>query len=118
MDRITRRHALRLGVLGVTLLGTSRGVAQLAAAQLPTLAGDTEFFELYKGRWIRGILSLLGGVRVPRVFIDEVELHLMRMDTGRYTTPLNHYQTFGTPRGAARAAVDGLNGARLLPSHR
>jgi hypothetical protein len=34
-----------------------------------------------------------------------------------FTTSVNHYQTYATPRRAAGAAVVSLNGARLLPMH-
>lgn len=36
MAQITRRQALRLGLIGLTLVGTSTGVAQLAAARTGT----------------------------------------------------------------------------------
>jgi hypothetical protein len=108
-----RRQALRVGVLGLTLLGTSTGVAQLAAAR-PVPLSVGELTEIYLGRRIR----IRPDLPVPRVFIDDVELHVMLLDTGAYTTQLNHYQTFSTPLLAARAAVEGLRGARLLPFHR
>lgn len=108
-----RRQALRVGVLGLTLLGTSTGVAQLAAARSVPLTGG-ELIEVYRGRRIR----VRPDLPLPRMFIDDVELHGMLLDTGGYTTHLNHYQTFRTPLLAARAAVDGLRGARLLPFHR
>lgn len=108
-----RRQALRLGVLGLTLVGTSTGVAQLADARSAVRRGEDDFLELYRGRRIRGI----PGAR-PRAFVDDVELHLMRMGALGFTTPLNHYQTFLTPYRATRAAVDSLHGARLLPFHR
>jgi hypothetical protein len=116
MIDLDRRQVLRLGVLGLSLLGTSTGVAQLATAR-PAPLDDGAFAEVYRGRRIRGIGVLRGRLPLPRVFVDDVELHLMRLDTGHYSTALNHYQTFRTPRLAARAAVDGLNGARLLPQH-
>lgn len=116
MIDIGRRQVLRLGVLGATLLGTSTGVARLAAAG-PAPSGLLEdFAERYRGRWIRG-LPPLPGMPAPRVFVDDVELHVMVLAGGLLSTPLNHYQTFSTSRLAARAAVDSLNGARLLPFH-
>jgi hypothetical protein len=117
MTQITRRHALRLGLIGLTLVGTSTGAAQLAAARTVTPDLQTLFDEVYKGRHLLGILDLLGSLLVPRVFVDDVELHLMRVGSA-YTTPLNHYQMFDTPRLAGRAAINALNGARLLPFHR
>ncbi len=110
---MNRRQALRLGVIGLTLVGTSSGIAQLAEARSTAQGDEEDFRELYRGRRIRGIT----GAR-PRVFVDDVELHLMQMGPLGFTTPLNHYQTFRTPRRATRAAVDSLNGARLLPPHR
>jgi hypothetical protein len=116
MVTMDRRQALRVGVLGLTLLGTSAGVAQFAAAGPSQQDNEDKFAEFYRGRWIVGLpaLPLVG----PRVFIDDVQLHLMLLATGGYATHLNHYETFGTPRLAARAAVDGLYGAKLLPLHR
>lgn len=117
MVAIDRRQVLRLGGLALAVLGTSTGVARLAAVDAaPTPAGEL-FAELYRGRRIRAV-GLPGLAPGLRVFIDDVELHLMRLHTGGYTTPLNHYQAFRTPLAAARAAVHGLNGARLLPFHR
>jgi tyrosinase co-factor MelC1 len=113
MTTIDRRGVLRLGLLGLTALGTSVGVAQLAAARGPTPDPGSGFAELYRGRRIRGLPGLL-----PRVFVDDVELHLMPMGTAGYSTHVNHYQVFRTPRLAARAAVTALDGARLLPVHR
>lgn len=117
-----RRQALRIGVLGLTLLGTSTGVAQLAAARPARQDQGDKFAEVYRGRWIVGLPAL--PLLPPRVFVDDVELHLMRLGTGGtggtggYASHLNHYQTFRTPRLAARAAVDALYGASLLPFHR
>jgi hypothetical protein len=116
MAGIDRRQALRLGVLALTMIGTSTGVAQLATARSALPDDEVLFAEIYRKRWIRGIVELPG--LLPRVFVDDVELHLMRLDTGGLTTHLNHYQSFGTARLAARAAVDSLNGATLLPFHR
>jgi hypothetical protein len=47
--------------------------------------------------------------------IDGVELHVMVNANGAYLTMMNHYQGFASLREAARAAVDELNGAKLLP---
>jgi hypothetical protein len=40
----------------------------------------------------------------------------MRSGSG-FTTSVNHYQRYATPRQAGRAAVASLNGAQLLPMH-
>jgi hypothetical protein len=112
MMSMDRRQALRLGVLGLSLVGTSSGIARFADARPVSPSDEEDFLEIYKGRRIRGI----AGAR-PRVFVDDVELHLMRFGVLGFTTQLNHYQTFRTPYRTARAAVDSLNGARLLPFH-
>jgi hypothetical protein len=116
MAQITRRHALRLGLMGLTLVGTSTGVAQLADARPVTPDEQADFAEVYRGRRLRGTVAVRGAQPMPRVFVDDVQLHLMRVDVA-YTTQLNHYQVFSTPRLAARAAVRALNGAGLLPFH-
>ncbi len=116
MAPITRRHALRLGVIGLTLIGTSTGVAQLASARPSTTDEEIDFAETYRGRRVRGTLPGRGSARAPRVFVDDVEIHLMQDQTS-FTTQLNHYQEFSSPRLAARAAVRALNGAVPLPFH-
>lgn len=120
---IDRRGVLRLGALGLTMLGMSRVVAHLATAELPLDDAD-EFTEVYKGRRIRVTAGSrpAGGpsgrvAAPPRVFIDDAELHLISTAAG-YATAMNHYQTFRTARLAARAAVDGLRGASLLAVHK
>jgi hypothetical protein len=70
---------------------------------------------VYRGRTIRGYLPDLGGLLRPRLFIDDAELHVMTTRTGRYTSVLNHYQTFPDLRTTGHAAVDGLRGADLVP---
>jgi hypothetical protein len=49
------------------------------------------------------------------VFIDGVELHVMRNADGSWISVVSHYDPVPSPRAAARAAVDELQGARLLP---
>lgn len=47
--------------------------------------------------------------------VDGVELHVMRNADGTWISVVSHYDPVPTPRAAARAAVDELHGARLLP---
>lgn len=47
--------------------------------------------------------------------IDGDELHMMRNADGTWISVVNHYQTFATPRALARAAVNDLQGATLVP---
>lgn len=49
------------------------------------------------------------------MFVDGVELHVMRNADGTWISVVSHYDPVPTPRAAARAAVDELQGARLVP---
>jgi hypothetical protein len=113
---LDRRQVLRLGVLTATAVGTSTVVSRMVAAGAATTDDGTVFDEVFAGRQVRGRLERRGAQLVPAVYIDGVELHLMRSGSS-FTTSVNHYQTYATPRRAARAAVVSLNGAQLLPMH-
>ncbi|MEV5344026.1 tyrosinase cofactor, partial [Streptomyces sp. NPDC052676] len=82
-------------------------------------AAPASFDEVYKGRRIQGRPT--GGGHHQHhgggyaVFIDGVELHVMRNADGTWISVISHYDPVPTPRAAARAAVDELQGARLLP---
>lgn len=103
-------------MLTAAAVGTSTVVARLVDAG-PAAADDgTQFDEILAGRRIRGRLERRGARLAPAVYIDGVELHLMRSGPG-FTSSVNHYQTYATPRQAARAAAVSLNGARLLHTH-
>jgi Tyrosinase co-factor MelC1 len=110
---LDRRQALRLGVLTAAAVGTSTVVSRLADAGATAVDDGTQFDEILAGRRIRGRLERRGARLAPAVYIDGVELHLMRSGPG-FTTSVNHYQTYGTAREAAHAAVVSLNGAQLL----
>ncbi|WP_063753237.1 apotyrosinase chaperone MelC1, partial [Streptomyces resistomycificus] len=76
------------------------------------------FDEVYKGRRIVGRPSAGGGHHHGTgyaVFIDGVELHVMRNADGSWISVVSHYDPVATPRAAARAAVDELQGAALMP---
>ncbi|MFJ6982700.1 MULTISPECIES: tyrosinase family oxidase copper chaperone [unclassified Streptomyces] len=96
--------------------------------------GPAPFDEVYRGRRIRGGPSTGGGHHGGgpggdhgghhgggqpgggyAVFVDDVELHVMRNADGTWISVISHYDPVATPRAAARAAVDELQGARLLP---
>ncbi|WP_455353200.1 tyrosinase family oxidase copper chaperone [Streptomyces sp. SYSU K217416] len=49
------------------------------------------------------------------VLIDGKELHVMRNADGSWISVVNHYDTFDSRRDVARAAVDDLDGAALVP---
>jgi hypothetical protein len=76
------------------------------------------FDEVYQGRRIQGRPAAPGGHHHGAgyaVFVDGVELHLMRNADGTWISVVSHYDPVPTPRAAARAAVDELQGAALLP---
>ncbi|UUU19468.1 apotyrosinase chaperone MelC1 [Streptomyces sp. DSM 40750] len=119
MPDITRRHAL----------GAAVALAVTAGAPLTAAAADDHgdhgghdgpeaFDEVYRGRRIQGRPAEGGGHHhgaVYAVFVDGVELHVMRNADGSWISVVSHYSPVPNPRAAARAAVDELQGARLVP---
>ncbi|MDQ1042882.1 tyrosinase cofactor [Streptomyces sp. V4I2] len=80
------------------------------------------FFEVYKGRRIQGRPAAGGGHHHGTghgtghaVFVDGVELHVMRNADGSWISVVSHYDPVTIPRAGAHAAVDELQGAALLP---
>jgi Tyrosinase co-factor MelC1 len=110
---LDRRQVLRLGVLTAAAVGASTVVSRLADTGVAAADDGTQFDEILAGRRLRGRLERRGARMTPAVYIDGVELHLMRSGRG-FTTAVNHYQTYATARQAARAAAVSLNGAQLL----
>ncbi|ARH94461.1 MULTISPECIES: apotyrosinase chaperone MelC1 [Streptomyces] len=112
----------------------SAGAGRTAGHEMPD-----PFDEIYEGRHIEGWPaddegSHGGGRRGPGggaehragpagphegmdfvVRIDNDDLHVMRNADGTWVSLVNHYETFGTPRALARAAVRELKGADLVP---
>ncbi|MGW2687814.1 apotyrosinase chaperone MelC1 [Streptomyces sp. NPDC001414] len=136
MPALTRRRALT----AAAALAAAAGATTLTAAATSTAAHPQEgalepFDEVYKGRRIQGRPSStddmggtgghggmagMGGHHHGHgtgyaVFVDGVELHVMRNADGSWISVVSHYQPVRTPRAAARAAVDELQGAPLLP---
>ncbi|MFF9035714.1 tyrosinase cofactor [Streptomyces sp. NPDC014892] len=125
MPDITRRHAL----------GAAAALAATVGAPLTAAAADDHdshqdhgghdghqdlqpFDEVYRGRRIRGHATEGGGHHHGAgyvVFVDGAELHVMRNADGSWISVVSHYSPVPTPRAAARAAVDELQGARLVP---
>lgn len=112
---LSRRHLLTAAATGLAapLLGAARAPAKPQDGDHP-----------YKGRTISvGADDRAGGGApghppvhsAPPVSVDGDELHLMVNGDGSYTSVQLHHQAFPTVLGAARAAVDDLRGARLLP---
>ncbi|MEU2825667.1 tyrosinase family oxidase copper chaperone [Streptomyces bacillaris] len=139
----SRRILLRTGFTAVVAAGTTAVLIPLhdhrqdtapAPAQGPghAAAGAEEFAEMYRGREIRGGVSVLvpaagpgGGAHhaepVAEIRIDGRPLHVMRRADGTYLSDVTHYESFPTLRETARAAVDELGTARLAlpaPHHR
>ncbi|MFF8369902.1 tyrosinase family oxidase copper chaperone [Streptomyces lydicus] len=103
--------------------GASAGAGQTAGHEMPD-----PFDEIYEGRHIEGWPADAAGSREHRagaagphegmdfvVRIDNDDLHVMRNADGTWVSLVNHYETFGTPRALARAAVRELKGAGLVP---
>ncbi|MDF3145087.1 MULTISPECIES: tyrosinase cofactor [unclassified Streptomyces] len=119
MPELSRRRALT----AAAALATAAGVQTLTAPGASAAGHDhhapTSFDEVYKGRRIQGRPSAGGGHQHHgagyAVFVDGVELHVMRNADGSWISVVSHYDPVPTPRAAARAAVDELQGAALLP---
>ncbi|QKW06085.1 tyrosinase [Streptomyces sp. NA04227] len=139
-DRTRRRILLGSAV---ALVGAA-ALTPVALAVLPEDAepvgkdadGTLLFDEMYKGRRIEGRKTVgTGEAHGPgqgqghhghgghaghgdpgvRITVDGKELHVMRNADGTWVSVLNHYQVFDDLRDVARAAVDELDGAKLIP---
>ncbi|GAA3506231.1 tyrosinase cofactor [Streptomyces prasinosporus] len=121
MPELSRRRALTAAA-SLTAAAGARSVlapparaAEGAGHRHDSPAG---FDEVYRGRRIQGRLAAAGGHHHGpgyAVFVDGVELHVMRNADGSWISVVSHYDPVPTPRAAARAAVDELQGAPLLP---
>ncbi|WP_369194151.1 apotyrosinase chaperone MelC1 [Streptomyces djakartensis] len=120
MPELSRRRALT----AAAALATVTAAATLPAAGPAQAAGHHDdpgtFDEVYKGRRIQGRPGGGSGHHHHHgagyaVFVDGVELHVMRNADGSWISVVSHYAPVPTPRAAARAAVDELQGAALLP---
>ncbi|MGW6737869.1 apotyrosinase chaperone MelC1 [Streptomyces sp. NPDC055013] len=136
MPELSRRRALTAAAALATVAGVQTVTAPTAttASATPTAStgspGSTAghdhhapapspFDEVYKGRRIQGGPASGGGHEHHgagyAVLVDGVELHVMRNADGSWISVVSHYDPVPTPRAAARAAVDELQGAALLP---
>ncbi|WP_432138068.1 apotyrosinase chaperone MelC1 [Streptomyces sp. bgisy154] len=126
MSELTRRRALSAAAALTATAGVAAAVAPAAAAtgQGPHTghSGHPQgvpgpFDEVYKGRRIQGRPTTGGGHHGAgyAVSVDGVELHVMRNADGSWISVVSHYDPVATPHAAARAAVDELQGAELLP---
>ncbi|MEV5847108.1 tyrosinase cofactor [Streptomyces sp. NPDC051985] len=121
MPELTRRRALTGAAVLAAAVGAQTLVAPGASAAGHSHEGSLEpFDEVYRGRRIQGRPAGMGGHHHGHgagyaVFVDGVELHVMRNADGSWISVVSHYDPVATPRAAARAAVDELQGAALLP---
>lgn len=119
MPELSRRRAL---TAAAAALAAAAGVQTVAAPGASAAGHDhgspPSFDEVYKGRRIQGRPASGGGHHHGAgyaVLVDGVELHVMRNADGTWISVVSHYDPVPTPRAAARAAVDELQGAQLLP---
>ncbi|MEU3948910.1 tyrosinase cofactor [Streptomyces sp. NPDC029526] len=128
MPALSRRRAL---TAAAALTATAGGAAALAPAARADArdhghghgrhdAAPDHFDEVYRGRRIQGRPASAGGHHhhggpAVAVFVDGVELHVMQNADGSWISVVSHYDPVPTPRAAARAAVDELQGSPLLP---
>ncbi|MBN0043816.1 tyrosinase cofactor [Streptomyces actuosus] len=119
MPELSRRRALTAAAaLAATAAGAQTLAAPPAHATEHPHDSPAPFDEVYRGRRIAGRPVAGGGHHHGggyAVFVDEVELHVMRNADGSWISVVSHYDPVATPRAAARAAVDELQGAQLLP---
>ncbi|MFI5685121.1 tyrosinase cofactor [Streptomyces sp. NPDC051636] len=120
MPELTRRRALTTAAALTAAAGVRTAVAPGASAAEHHHGSPEAFDEVYKGRRIQGRPASGGGHHHDHgagyaVFVDGVELHVMRNADGSWISVVSHYDPVPTPRAAARAAVDELRGAALLP---
>ncbi|MFE6521929.1 tyrosinase cofactor [Streptomyces sp. NPDC057794] len=119
MPELSRRRALTAAAALAATAGTASALAPEAAAAGHRPGSPAAFDEVYKGRRIQGRPATGSGHQHHgagyAVFVDGVELHVMRNADGSWISVVSHYAPVPTPRAAARAAVDELQGAPLLP---
>jgi hypothetical protein len=119
MPELSRRRALTATAVVATTTATWTGSASTPATAAGHHDSHQTFDEVYKGRRIQGRPAAGTGHHQHgagyAVFVDGVELHVMRNADGTWISVVSHYDPVPTPRAAARAAVDELQGAPLLP---
>ncbi|MFR9798449.1 apotyrosinase chaperone MelC1 [Streptomyces sp. MS06] len=137
MPNLSRRRALTAAAAVTATAGGAQALAAPPAAAAPAATPPTAparsaepsrtghahdvpepFDEVYRGRRIRGRAAAPGGHHHGAgyaVSVDGAPLHLMRNADGSWISVVSHYDPVPSPLAAARAAVDDLQGARLLP---
>ena len=118
MPELTRRRALGAAATLAAVAASQSLTAPTASAAGHEHDAPEAFDEVYRGRRIAGRpLSGSGHHHGAgyAVFVDGVELHVMRNADGSWISVVSHYDPVATPRAAARAAVLELQGAPLVP---
>ncbi|CAM3873415.1 tyrosinase family oxidase copper chaperone [Nocardiopsis rhodophaea] len=100
---------MAIGVAGLGAAGYLPAKAQRPDASEESRAGRP-YRESYRGRTIQIHETEYG----PDVRVDGDPLHLMQLGANAYVSSTCHYEVLESPLQAARAAVDELQGARLL----
>ncbi|ALV37709.1 tyrosinase cofactor [Streptomyces sp. CdTB01] len=120
MPELSRRRALGTAA-ALTAAAAAHTLSAPAASAAPAAShhdSPEPFDEVYKGRRIQG-RPASGPMHHHgdgfEVLVDTVPLHVMRNADGTWISVVSHYAPVPTPRAAARAAVDELQGAVLLP---
>ncbi|GGQ67964.1 apotyrosinase chaperone MelC1 [Streptomyces asoensis] len=118
MPELSRRRALAAAavVAGAPLAAAT--AARAADHHHDSPGSPAPFDEVYRGRRIQGRAATGGGHHHGggyAVYVDGAELHVMRNADGTWISVVSHYDPVPDPRAAARAAVDELQGARLVP---
>lgn len=121
VPQASRRAFLQLAAGGTAAAAVGLGgVAFTSDAK----AMPDEVDEVYKGHRIQirpksrgshGSHGAAGDTIPSTVYLDGVELHVMRTPGDGYISFMNHYQAFPTLRQTARVAVDQLGSAKLIP---
>ncbi|MEU5397811.1 tyrosinase cofactor [Streptomyces sp. NPDC005963] len=128
MSRLTRRQALGAvtgAAAGMALVGVATASANSApekdrAAAPAGVKGPAPFDEVFQGRHIQGLpdhahAAHAGHSTGFRVLVDGRELHVMQHGKSGWSSAINHYERFASPRDAARTAVTTLKGAAVVP---
>ncbi|WP_328498385.1 tyrosinase cofactor [Streptomyces sp. NBC_00414] len=118
MPNPTRRRALRDAAGLAVAAGTLAAATPSHGYAADRRGGEPAAFdEVYKGRRIEGRPT--GGHHHHgagyTVLVDGVELHVMNNADGTWISVVSHYDPVASPRAAARAAVEELRGAQLVP---
>ncbi|MFI6687275.1 tyrosinase family oxidase copper chaperone [Streptomyces sp. NPDC050485] len=128
--RIARRGLLHALFTTATVAFTGTALSRIRSAapygepagasvpRPPDQNTGSTFDEMHAGHRIQGRPVAAGGAEIT-VFVDGRQLTLMRRADGSYLSSVDHYESYATPREAARAAAVALGPARLasVPVH-